>query len=144
MFAPNTATAVPLRGGAELHTPDLAIIDKLLANQNLKAIHTYPYEVGDCAFDSIAFLTEYTWESSVIRTLAMREFRQSTEPIDMALFQQQITVHPNHDALDYHTYTKLMGQPSSKGGLWGDHLAIHWAGLALGKLTGGCQIEGQD
>lgn len=111
----------------------MALIDRKLADCNLQRNTAYTYVVGDCLFDSIAYLLRYDISSEILRINTMQHLAFCIS-LNTPKALQTLEFELNEDWLyDLHTgvfnahqYIQRMSLSARQGGLWGDFTAIKW------------------
>ena len=111
----------------------MALIDRKLLECNLKHNTNYTYIVGDCLFDSIAYLLQYAISSTALRFNSMHHLSHCLK-INKPKARQTCDQELNAEWLfDLHKgisneyqYMQKMALSAVHGGLWGDFIAIKW------------------
>jgi hypothetical protein len=109
-------------------------IDIELAKHGLQQVQNFEDKVGDCLFDSIAYLLNYSLSSKLIRKNSMcylQECLTIGTPQAFECYQCELKLeflHDLHHEETTHeiTYIQIKSLPTLNGGLWGDFIAIYW------------------
>ena len=112
-------------------------IDEEHAKQGLSRFKEFKYNVGDCLFDSLVFLLDFTKTSSQLQNGTIDYFCECLKKqYPEALYAYSHELHPLtikelHNVNDVNTYWRRMRllaeetNTRNEKGLWGDIFCIH-------------------
>lgn len=98
----------------------------------LTQCHDFQYRDGDCLFDCIAYLLEYSYNSEDVRHAIIDSFKLAltmqwpTATTCLTTFLQEEILVDLHHIQNCNQYLEYMRRPATRGGLWGDHFCLYW------------------
>ena len=114
-------------------------IDVVIYTYHLQRVQKYYYILGDCLFDSIAYLLHYSQTSIQLRQQCTNHFSISIQNISHSL-QETLSIHfsptflfEDLKIISIQVYIQKMSISANDEGLWGDNIAIYFLVFYMDK-----------